>query len=1603
MQNMPGCIGQKGVVSGSDFRALDTPIAGRPFRTDQVWYLDGRTVDPPNDVRLPVCQPRKVHSSVVDPKMSSRSSRVKHVLNDVPEKLKTRPKPLRLNGARTFRRLRKRRKSHAKDLDHENDTTLIDTKVDKVNENEQVKQNDHNTYDDVSDVDCPKTKAKDILLRPMGSKPQLMMFDVDEFRRLHDEHGPITFEAQATPYNNLCNAYCHDDKSFLEQDLKGKTVFICPLYSEQVLPMLEHFEDARSQSPLDTRAIVVLPELQSKSSNEYKHIIDRYQLLQRYPVGTYLFTNNDDDESVPEPIPWNVNVFIADHTIEDRLMQSDRDATKASSDKLNAILLEMENRKERTDFHINELKTSTTNRTDFAERVNRRKLPKPHQSRFETAICNLTNQQEDNPLLVFSAKIASPCVNVVQTDATFLLDCGASRDFISSNEVAKRSLPTEPLPQKLRVILADGRATIATHQCSVTFTANSTTFTRKCIVINMNSAYDVILGMPFLSETNPTIDWRLKHWKTPEMSFPLVCEDKAREVALNIISANAMARAIKKDTDPSTKFFLAILKKEYDYVELHNINTNTPSAIYDEIKGIKTDFDSNFTTRVQHIFEKYKSTLELPSELPPNRPNFDHEIPLVHDAKVPVSKVYRMSIAELEELRKQLDAYLSKNWIRHSTSNFAAPVLFQRKSDGSLRMCIDYRGLNKYTKRVEFPLPNVDTLLDQLSGSYVYTALDLAQGYHQIRIKDEDIYKTAFKTQYGLFEFLVMPFGLTSAPSTFQRFMNYVLKPEENTFVLVYLDDILIFSKSLDEHLVHLEKVISLLAEHQLVLRLTKCHIGKSELEYLGHTLSSKGIKPSPKKVEAVTNWPIPQNVTHVQQFLGFCNFYRRYIPHYSNIAYPLYELTRKNVSFKWTHKEHTAFLKMKQLMTTAPVLRRPNCGRDAEFVIATDASKYGIGAVLLQQDNNGKLQPCAYFAKSLSTPQRSYSTYDQELLGVVAAMSEWRVYIEGCKSITIITDHATLKHLPNANDSEKLAKVPRRYIPWLNVISPYLAINPDTNQPLLRILYRKGSENDADALSRRPDLIDQLSEFDLSTFEKDLDELHTHLSAMTHLAFDDSLLTKIRTSTKNDPALNKNTLPPGVTFSQKDNLYYFGDKLYIPNDPEIITSILYEFHDTNGHPSWIRTHANISQVFYFSKMSKIIRRYCKKCIVCERVKDRTTPAYGKNYPLPTPNRPWEYISMDFITNLPEVNGYDAIVTFVDTFTKQAHFIPCTMKISSQQLAKLYLKEIYRLHGLSRTIICDRDPRFTSSFWKTLFSQLQTKLNISSAYHPQTDGQTERTHRTIEQILRAFVHNQHHDWYDCLPLAEFSYNNSRHASTTFTPFEAIYGFNPITPPTLMLPHNPNSLDLINRIHDIHALITEQLKIAKVLQSHYADQHQIQHSFEVGDKVMLDTTNLVIRNQTTRKLRQRFLGPFTISKVVSPVSYELMLPGTMNVHPVFHISKLRIANSPDAPMDVVPARTDEQQEYVVDSIVDHKIDVFPLRYKLGPCLLFKVRWAAPYTELDDSWEPYILLKNVNVLHNYVTTNVSFKDFVKSQEYKDLCRKYPARFPADFNML
>jgi hypothetical protein len=371
---------------------------------------------------------------------------------------------------------------------------------------------------------------------------------------------------------------------------------------------------------------------------------------------------------------------------------------------------------------------------------------------------------------------------------------------------------------------------------------------------------------------------------------------------------------------------------------------------------------------------------------------------------------------------------------------------------------------------------------------------------------------------------------------------------------------------------------------------------------------------------------------------------------------------------------------------------------------------------------------------------------------------------------------------------------------------------------------------------------------------------------------------------------------------------------------------------------------------------------------------------------------------MDFISGLPIADGYDSIATFVDTFTKQAHFVPCTSKINAEELSRIYFNHIFKLHGLSRCIISDRDPLFTSIFWKDLMRQLRTKLNMSSAYHPQTDGQTERTHRTIEQILRGFVHAQHHDWLHALPLAEFCYNNSVHSATKFSPFEALYGFNPLTPPDLIASSNTTA-NIAQRIRDIHELITEELKNSDVYMQHdAAKKSNAAITFQEGDKVWLSTEHLKLHNQPSRKFQQRYIGPYSIISKISEVAYEIDLPNTMNCHNVFHISKLRPCTNIDVQPDYIPVQVEkERQDFIVDSIVDHDIatarDGF---YERGPCLVFKVHWAG-YTSSDDTWQTYQSIRRVKALDDYARDCTSFQKLYTSKRYTELHKKYPQRFP------
>ena len=385
--------------------------------------------------------------------------------------------------------------------------------------------------------------------------------------------------------------------------------------------------------------------------------------------------------------------------------------------------------------------------------------------------------------------------------------------------------------------------------------------------------------------------------------------------------------------------------------------------------------------------------------------------------------MFRYSPLEVAEIERQVQLMIEQGLIEPSTSPYGAPILLVKKKDGSWRVCIDYRALNKITIKNSYPIPRIDDLLDKLSGARYFSTLDLMMVYHQLPLRESDIPKTAFKTPVGLFQYKVLSLGLTNAPSAFQMVMNNIFREAGlNRHVLVYLDDIRIFSRTEKNHLKHIRQVLEVFKKYKLAAKKPKCHFFKKEVEYLGHVVSAQGVRPDPKKIETVKNWPQPQNQSEVRSFLGLTNYFRRFVMGYAKIADPLIALTAKNMDvtpFPWTRDCTDAFEALKAALTKATVLTLPDFNKP--FTIVADASQVGIGGVLLQDD-----RPIAFESHRLSSTERNYSTADRELYAVVYCLKKWRCYVQNGHPTTIYTDHK-----PNVTIDTKYDLSPRQ-VRWI-------------------------------------------------------------------------------------------------------------------------------------------------------------------------------------------------------------------------------------------------------------------------------------------------------------------------------------------------------------------------------------------------------------------------------------------------------------------------------------------------------------------------------------------------------------------------------------------
>ncbi|GJP45154.1 hypothetical protein CLOM_g4567 [Closterium sp. NIES-68] len=604
---------------------------------------------------------------------------------------------------------------------------------------------------------------------------------------------------------------------------------------------------------------------------------------------------------------------------------------------------------------------------------------------------------------------------------------------------------------------------------------------------------------------------------------------------------------------------------------------------------------------------------------------------------------------------------------------YAAPIMFTPKKDGGFRMCIDYRALNRIT---------------------------IKSRYHQIRVAAEDCHKTAFRTRYGSYEYLVMPFGLTNAPSTFQMTMNGAFRELLDKCVIIYLDDILIYSRSREQHLKDLDAVFTLLHKNRLITKGSKCDFLKQELEFLGHVVSTEGVKIDPRKIKTIQEWKPPTNLKELQSFLGFVNYVRCFIPNMAGLSAPLTDRLKDHDCFWWGEKQQAAFDQLKIALTSPPVLRISDPNRPYEVV--TDASDIAIGAVLLQDFDDG-LQPVAYESRKLQGAEKNYTVHDKEMLAIVHAFKTWRCYLTGA-DVTVRMDHKSLQYLraqPNLNP---------RQIRWLDFLESNFHYT---------ITYKWGANNIVDALTRPT----------------------VHTAAILH------------------------TTATGPYFHKRGT-----SRIWVPGYDLLRTLLIQESHDnpTSGHFGVDKTTKMLQRNYYWPNMADDVRKYVSSCTACQIMKSSHQRAAGLLQPLDPPERPWQHDTMDYVTGLPTgPSGNDAILV---------------VTITAEQTAQLFIANIIRLHGLPSAIISDQDPKFTSNFWRHLWDQFGTKLQFSSAYHPQTDGQTERVNQTMEQLIRTTCTDPS-TWEKSLPLLEFAYNNATLATTNQSPFFLNYGQDPVVPST----------------------------------------------------------------------------------------------------------------------------------------------------------------------------------------------------------------------------
>lgn len=1049
-------------------------------------------------------------------------------------------------------------------------------------------------------------------------------------------------------------------------------------------------------------------------------------------------------------------------------------------------------------------------------------------------------------------------------------------------------------------------------------------------------------------------------------------------------------------------------------------------------------------SQLKEILKRYEFvfSLELPAKSNEQLENAVHfEITLIDPKQRAIKqRERRLSPAKAKAAMEWVREEVKAGRMERSSSDWSSPlVIVPKHKDGEVvgyRVCGDYRALNEVTKADAEPLPLPEEIFDHLNGAELFSKIDLLKGFYQIPVDKKSQPYLAVSTPDGLYHHTVMPFGVKNAPGAFQREMRRIFRDRLMKGVLVYIDDVIIYSKTADEHLELIEWVLQQLRAAGYYAHPDKCEFMKSEVSFLGHVLSGNGIAVQQHKVKAVMEWPTPTKVSEVRSFLGLTGYYRRFIKDYSKIAVPLTDLTRTDIRWQWKEKEEAAFQLLKRMLCSAEVLAHADPKR--QFIVQTDASDFAAGAVLSQKQSDGITErPIAYWSYKFNRHERLYHPTQKELLAIKLAVEHWSHYLEGhALPILIRTDHQPLTWL---NNKPALSGLLAR---WMMTLSAFK----------FKIDYVKGKNNQvADALSRRADIeaeakaegIEDVSgklSLSVADIGEESIEMEEEEDRKGELIINiESLIEKLRKAAKRDKEYSRllkgREEDDGLV--RKDGLLYSKDgekhTVWIPNDRRLRTRLLQLAHDWSGHFGIQRTLQKLRRHCKWKGMWKEVEDYCHSCVACAANKSSNSKPGGMLHPLPIPTHAWESIGIDFIGPLPTTSqGNDMIMIIIDRYSNLVLLVACKTTITGKKAGIEAMKVLLPHAGIPKSIVSDRDVRFTGEFWGQFWEKMGTKLDMSTAYHPQSNGQTERTNRTIQALLRIHLSQRKGEWDEWLPIVAAAYNSTIHETTGKTPFELSKNHpSAIDPLQWALSRvddrrregmNEEASQMWKEYQSIWAETRKRMEQQREKQKKYANERRRPVEYKAGDRVMLSTKNMKTK---AGKLSDKWVGPYLVKEVKSDgVNVVLELPPQLGrIHNVFHVSLVKpVIESkyewPDRaqPDMISPVLVDGQVEWEVEEILDkvieltksekeEEIEVQPTaggrtlrkrkRIKRVPIVetrvMYLVKWKG-YPESEATWKEASKLSNCQELIDEYERRQAQKEEKKREEDVKLAYAY-----------